>query len=82
MSHYTINYNGLSPQARHDKAIADIIEYMGAERYAKLTLMFSERSPMTMSHFEFACSFAGVQGWPVRAWYSECWPYAIVEWEG
>lgn len=74
--HYNIDYTGLSPQAKHNKAIADIIDYMGKARYNKATDMFSKRSPMSFEQFQLACSFAGVQGYPVKAWYSECWPYA------
>lgn len=77
--HYNISYSGLSPQAAHDKAIADIREYMGTDKYETLTAQFAGREPMPLAAFELVVSFAGVQGFPVKAWYSECWPYVKAE---
>jgi hypothetical protein len=77
--HYNISYKGLSPQAAHDKAIADIREYMGSDRFETLTAQFARHEPMPLEVFELIVSFAGVQGFPVKAWHNECWPYAKAE---
>lgn len=75
MSHYDIDYSGLTPQQAHEKALQDIQDYMGSERYAKLTALLSADKPTSLEHFRITASFAGVQGYPVRAWHDAIWPY-------
>jgi hypothetical protein len=73
MTHYNVDYSGMDEVAKHNKAIEDIKEYMGEERFTKLTALLKEDS-YTLSQFEMAVSFAGVQGYPAKAWYNYCFP--------
>ena len=73
MTSYIINYEGLDPVAKHNQAIADTQEYLGPERFEKLTALFKEQ-PYTLDQFQMAASFAGVQGYPAKAWYNYCYP--------
>ncbi len=75
MTHYDIDYSNLTPQAKHDKAIADIIDYMGEERYHKVIDLYRQHPPIPLEAFHLQMSFAGVQGYPVVAMYDVCWPY-------
>lgn len=61
----TINYNN-SPAPAFD-AVQDIIDYLGTERYNKLSGAMS-----LVTHcgqFAMYCSLAGIHGFPVKAWY-------------
>jgi len=76
MVHYTIDYAGMSPQDAHTKAIQDIKDYMGEERYTIMTKRLRLESPPGVGAFmHIYAPFAGVQGYPARAWYDEIWPY-------
>lgn len=75
MTHYDVNYSDLTPQAKHDKAIADIKDYLGDDKYRNLTAEFRAAGPMPLGRFEMYLSIAGVQGYPVRAWYNEVYPF-------
>lgn len=71
MTHYTTNYEGLSEIEKHNKAIEDIKDYMGAEKFEELTKRVKVEYPnWTLEQFRMAVSFAGVQGYPVKAWYN------------
>lgn len=70
MTSYTVNYEGLDPIAKHNKAIEDIKDYMGSERFEMLTELFKNEGEMTLGQFEMVVSFAGVQGYPAKAWYN------------
>ena len=72
--HYTVSYEGLSSQEKHDKALGDLKEYLGEDRFEQLTRELSRHPDLTLEQFEFYASFAGVQGYPVRAWYLHCFP--------
>lgn len=60
-------------------AFNDIVEYLGEERYNKIS---PELSKITdCRQFEFYCSLAGISGYPVVAWYEHyhgqgTWAYA------
>ncbi len=43
MTHYDVDYSKLTPQAKYNKAIADIKDYMGEERYNKVIGLFKHR---------------------------------------
>ena len=73
MTHYTVNYEGLDDVAKHNKAIADTKDYLGEDRLDKLTGLFREQ-PYTLDQFCLAASFAGVQGYPAKAWFNYCYP--------
>lgn len=75
MTHYDVDYSALTPQEKFNKAIADIKDYMGEERYAKVVSLFKLHPPIALEVFHLQMSFAGVQGYPVVAMYDEIWPY-------
>ncbi len=75
MTHYDVDYSKLTPQAKYNKAIADIKDYMGEERYNKVIGLFKQMQPIPLEKFHLQMSFAGVQGYPVVAMYDEIWPY-------
>ena len=71
--HYKISYKDL-PQAQADqKALRDIIDWMGIERFTEVTDEFRKMEPLDLDHFSLLVSFAGVAGYPVRAWYRDIW---------
>lgn len=72
--HYNVDYSGLDPQAKHDKAIADIREYMGNAKYEQIKAEFTRGKVIPFEQFQFYLSIAGIQGYPVKAFYQECWP--------
>lgn len=74
MTHYTVDYSNLNddPIAKHNKAIEDIKEYLGDDRFKTLTEKFKQMSP-SLDQFELMVSFAGVQGYPVKAWFNYCY---------
>ena len=77
MTHYNIDYSDLEDAEKQAKAIADIIDYLGSpSKFNELTTMFREEADGNMHQrwFEIACSFAGVQGYPVVAWFHHCFP--------
>ena len=65
MTHYTTDYS--KSVAPHFDAVQDIIDYLGAERYAKIAPEMAK-----LKHcgaFAMYCSLAGIQGFPAKAWY-------------
>lgn len=73
MTRYTVSYEGLDDVTKHNQAIADVKEYLGEDRFSQLTELFRQQ-PYTLDQFSLAVSFAGVQGYPVKAWYNHCYP--------
>ncbi len=61
----TISYKD-SPSPAFD-AVQDIIDYLGTERYNKLSPAISLVT--NCGQFAMYCSLAGIHGFPVRAWY-------------
>lgn len=61
----TIDY-GKSPSPSFD-AVQDIKEWIGAEGYAKIA---PEMAKITnRDQFALYCDLAGIEGFPVKAWY-------------
>lgn len=76
MTHYTISYANLSPQAKHLQAIADTKEYLGGEaKFTKLVEDFRQYPPQRLTALEMYLSLIGVQGYPVQAMHDEIWPF-------
>ena len=73
MTHYTVNYEGLDKVTKHNKAIQDIKDYLGEDRFNQITELVRKDS-YTLDQFRMAVSFAGVQGYPAKAWYNYCFP--------
>lgn len=74
MTHYDVDYSNLTPQAKFNRAISDIKDYMGEEHYNKVVSLFKQEQPPPLEVFHMHMSFAGVQGYPVVALYDEIWP--------
>jgi len=50
MTHYEVNYAELTPQEAHVKALADIVDYLGAKKFCELTkIMKADRIKMAGS---------------------------------
>jgi hypothetical protein len=76
MTHYNIVYTDLPPEEKSYKALQDIADWLGSKRkFRELTEAFIyEGSELTQQRFAFYCSLAGVQGYPVIAWWEHCFP--------
>lgn len=74
--HYEISYGKHADVAAADAAaIADIRDWLEQERYDRLCETFAAlEQPMSQEDFAVVCSFAGIQGYPVEAWYRSLWP--------
>ena len=85
MTHYDIDYTGLEGKAKVDKAIADVIDYTGQDRFDKLCQYlreFVERHEgkvPTLGQIRIPLSFGGIQGYPVKAIHEFLWPDAVKE---
>ena len=74
--HYEINYKGFADTADADRAaLADIQDWMGSDRFARVDAVYRELTePVSIDVFRLQMSFAGIQGYPVEAWYRSLWP--------
>lgn len=73
MSHYDVDYSGMSEADKVKKALADVAEWFGVVRFNKICLvMAKEKAPSRVS-FAYQVSIGGVQGFPVHAWYEHMW---------
>ena len=79
MTHYNVNYSHLEEPNRSDKAIADLVEWLGEDRFTKLTEDFRKLKPMDHEQFAMWLSIAGVQGFPVIAYWRHIWGEKNVE---
>lgn len=73
MTHYNISYADLSPEAKRTKAIADIIDWLGQDRYDTISKLFldmqqAEGKP-SWKKFSMALFMSGIAGYPLVAWY-------------
>lgn len=78
--HYEINYKGHATVEAADRAaLKDIAEWMGADRFARVDQLYREMAePVSIDVFRLQMSFAGIQGYPVEAWYRSLWPGVVV----
>lgn len=78
MTHYEIDYSKFDDDqdAKRVAAIADIIDYLGKEKYETVTREFKLFKPEDMSRDRMAMmlSIAGISGYPVTAWHETCFP--------
>ena len=76
MSHYDINYANLAPDAKRAQAIQDIKDYLGEDRYNKLTDLIHQeyQLPLSLDEFRMELFMSGIQGYPVVAWHEVLWP--------
>ena len=68
MTHYDIDYSKLSGVKRHAKAIQDIKDYIGKDRFKHLTKILVKENLQTLDEYKMALSFAGIHGYPCEAW--------------
>lgn len=69
MSHYITNYTGLAPEAREAKMITDIKEYLGEQKFNRLTRQLKMCRPLpTMGQLMMGCMVLGIEGAPIEAW--------------
>jgi len=79
MTHYTVKYGDLEGIPKQAKALADIVDYLGWEKFTELSGVLAEENPrLTLKQLRMALSFAGVQGYPVRAWYAHIYGQAAL----
>lgn len=64
--HYDRSYAGLDGEAKRDKAIADIKDWLGSDEMFGKLVMAVELSN-TLEVARFYCEFVGVQGYPAQA---------------
>lgn len=71
MSHYNVNYNELTGDAKRLKAIQDIKDYLGEDRFNNIEplLRQAKKDGMSLEQMAMNLSLAGIQGYPVQAWY-------------
>lgn len=66
MTHYTIDYSGLSNREKDSKALQDVKDYLG-DRFPILEEILLDKEGHTLKGCEISISFAGIQGPPVFA---------------
>ena len=74
MSHYTMNYESMTPVEKHNAAIVDCVNYLGESRFNQICDHIKEYPDMTLDELHFVLSFVGIQGYPVTAIYNHCFP--------
>lgn len=74
MSHYTVNYESMTPVEKHNAAIADCIDYLGESRFNDICERIKLVPDMTLEELHVVLSFGGIQGYPVKAIYNHCFP--------
>lgn len=75
--HYDTHYEDLEGQDKIDKGLSDIKDWLGYGRFNDLTKQFEAHEKLPFDQFQFLASVAGIQGYPVTAWYATLWPEAI-----
>jgi hypothetical protein len=68
--HYNVSYKNLPEDEKRVKAVLDIKEYLGTERFNKVEADFRQLGYIEPDKFEFLCMIAGIEGYPVGAWYA------------
>lgn len=68
MSHYDIDYSGLTEEQKYTKALQDCKVYLGAKIYKQLLPCLVGH---TLDSARIALSFAGIQGYPAKAMWQE-----------
>lgn len=69
MTHYTMSYAGLTDEVKSARAIQDIKDYLGEDKFESTTEIM-RREMIPYEQFTMAMAFmAGIEGYPVKAWY-------------
>lgn len=73
MTHYNTDYANLEGAAKKVKALKDIVDYMGWEKFEDLHQGLLADGRKKLGQYRMMFSFIGVQGYPVKAWYAHLW---------
>lgn len=66
--HQTINYSALPDGERQQKAISDIVDYLGQDKMDKINEEL-RKNPVTRKNFIFQLAmFVGIEGYPAEVW--------------
>lgn len=69
MTHYNVNYAGLTDVEKSAKALQDIKDYLGEDKFESTTEIM-RNGMIPYEQFTMAMMFmAGIEGYPVKAWY-------------
>jgi hypothetical protein len=69
--HNEIDYSQYAnPGEKRQAALKDIKNWLGIRKYNEVSKL-ARQEQTSFRHFEFACSIAGIQGYPVVAWAEE-----------
>ena len=71
--HYTKDFSTLDGQAKIDAALNATREYLGDAQFTKIMGALATYPKPDLEHFAIMMSFAGVQGYPVKAIYATVW---------
>jgi hypothetical protein len=84
MTHYEIDYGTMQEPEKHNKALQDIKDYLGEDRFEHLTelLRLDKALATNYCRFSWLASFSGIQGYPTMAWHNHCYGYAPGSTEG
>lgn len=69
MTHYTRDYSTLTGSAKSSAAIADIIDFLGDNKFDELTAEFRRYRHLELDQFACFVGIAGISGYPVEAWH-------------
>lgn len=95
---YEVSYKGMDPEAADEKAISDIIEYLGTEKAAlfgdlvQLAVCIEHEIPcdsvdgtprvQVLMGLNMTMSFAGISGFPFHAFCRRFCPTKYAAWMG
>jgi hypothetical protein len=69
MTHYEKKYSGNDTAEDRTKALSDIMDWLGSERFHSVSAILKRETHMPAEKFGFLCGLSGIEGYPVRAWY-------------
>jgi len=73
MTHHTVDYRVYSHEMKRAKAMKDIKDWLGLERFRKIDKAYRALRQPSRHAFALQISFAGISGFPVHVWYEELW---------
>lgn len=77
---FIIEYSGQDTAEDREKALEDTRDWLGAERFEKITAELKREYPnLGPGQFSLMVSIAGVSGYPVRVWFDHI--YGDGAWE-
>lgn len=85
MTHYEISYEHLQEPEKHNKAIQDIIDYLGMDEFSRMTTLIQKEKRWRNDYGNFSLClelFVGVSGYPAVAWHNYAFGYPPGSTEG